>query len=291
MAKSIEIPEEVMAEIKKHEVKYTVIEEFAEPLKYFADWANQKTQIIAEIYTNSCKHCYLCNHRGKEIILDLWYKLYAKRCSQSNVMLRNTEFTSMNKGVFRLQSTCKQISAFRVSNYEKDNKQKVFETKKKYRNRSPHIFRNIYNKRRLVSSYGYSDSQFLAEFENSPTRTCWLSEYSTEEGKEVHIEHLMPITINNQKPYGNSETNCYYLLGPLNSSKGNKNVFDWIDSMSHSHLQFLLEDSPVELNLQEFREGMFRIITGLAEKQGLTFDQYKEQYNRDYAEGLHEKAS
>lgn len=111
-----------------------------------------------------------------------------------------------------------------------------------------------------------------------PEKVCAITKTSN----DLDIEHLMPVSSCIDYPFGNSETNCYYLHKSLNRSKSNKNVFEWIEDMTQLHLNNLLSPYEIFIELETFKQRMYMKIAELSESIGISFDEYKELYQSNY---------
>lgn len=99
----------------------------------------------------------------------------------------------------------------------------------------------------------------------------------------VETDHIMPIS---KGRWGNTEGNLLRLYQPLNSSKGNANVFDWIDQMEQERLNYLLPKG-IEMTTEQFRQKVLNVLAVKAEEKGLTLEQYKQEYIEEYGRSVY----
>lgn len=98
----------------------------------------------------------------------------------------------------------------------------------------------------------------------------------TGETERLELDHIMPVTKGN---WGNTASNLMKLSQSLNSSKGNKNIFDWLHDMEQERLDYLLDQ---HMTVEQFRQKFEQVLTVKASEKGLSFTEYKEQYIEEY---------
>lgn len=212
--------------------------------------------------------------------------LVGKWCGKCNQLYSLNDFYKDKYDLFGKTSTCKYCRAVRWEQFREANpdyyrkywlseREKLIQSNQQWRKDNPerhirHAVRGTLRRQQSLSDCLPPDKQYIEEIEQC--KTCVI----TGETVGAELDHILPISKGN---WGSNKGNLMYLSQSLNTSKGSKNVFDWYESMEQERLDYLVEG---KLTVAEFKTKMIQILTVKAAEKGLTFEQYKQEYNEEY---------
>lgn len=164
-------------------------------------------------------------------------------------------------------------------NYLRDNREALQQYKAQW-NRDNYLKSLEYSRKqqerlRQAVSRLYPDDKAYQSFISEQQHVCPVTGST-----DVELDHVMPISRGN---WGNTRGNLMYLHKPLNTSKSNKNVFNWLNEMEQQTLDYLLPKGK-QMTVEEFRQKYLEVLQKKAAEKEMTLEQYEQQYNEDYFE-------
>lgn len=231
---------------------------------------------------------YLCINRSRHLILNDQLNPVAKQCYSCQQVKTLNDFYVDRAGTVNRASACAECR--RASNRE-------------YRESHKEYFRNyqLENRERLsayIQQWNQSNADKLAVYSarhlkkrQEAMASCMQDDtaykkqvtqlaYCEITGATVNLEldHIMPVT---RGRWGNTRGNLLRLYHTLNSSKSDSNVFDWLEQMEQERLDYLLPDG-IQMTVEQFRQRFTEVLTSKAVEKGLSLEQYKLHYNKEY---------
>lgn len=221
--------------------------------KSLADYSIYDGQIIADIYvltTGEAGFLVKSGHNSLYIFGE-YFDLFARRCSKCGVYKESTDFPQRYNKALTIESECKECVNARKRTYSTVTLSAM--------------------KRRIARiKAGDTDTEYLTSF-LAQNHICPITGYFP-----AQVEHILPVSKGN---WGNTPKNLMYLHPKLNSSKNDKNVFDWLDSISEDKLYYL---TGKVWDLGEFKQRYLEELARIAKEQGMSLEEYKENYCTDY---------
>lgn len=229
---------------------------------------------------------YLCQLHALHLLLNPEYKPIAKECYRCHRMQTLDSYYNDKTGILGRATACaecRRVSSkqFRADNsdyyrkYQLAHREHLVAYQKQWAldnaDRSQSYTARSQAKRQLALANCLPDNtDYLQQV--TATNYCEITGVTT----ELELDHIMPITKGN---WGNTEGNLMKLSQSLNSSKGNKNVFSWIAEMEQERLEYLIDES---WTVEQFGHKFEQVLTVKAAEKGLSFTEYKEQYEEEY---------
>lgn len=218
----------------------------------------------------------------------IWYENNKERKRQTNKLgyQRNREHVLETGKIWRLNNPDKVVANARngyqrnresviqrTSQWQKDNPELVKVYSKKWYTNNPDKVRErnrtwyINNKDKAKLKYVIYRTR-LASLPNTITPKLYkeLLEFQNGEcvisgiSENLHLEHFIPISWG---VGGTTAENCYYMDGSLNSSKHNRNPFQWIQTQSEDYQQ-------------RFNDVL---VPMMAERNGMTVEEFEASVN------------
>ena len=132
--------------------------------------------------------------------------------------------------------------------------------------------RTLAKRREALANSLPEDKQYKSEIEQQSV--CAITGITV----NLELDHVMPLAAGN---WGNSKGNLMKLYQPLNSSKNDSNIFQWMEQMEQERLNYLLPEG-LEMTVEQFKQKVLEALTVKADELGLTLEQYKQKYNEEY---------
>lgn len=234
------------------EVNFKIVSTYSH-FKSLADYSSYDGQIIADVYiltTGESGHLIKSGHNSLYIFGE-YFDLFARRCSKCRYYKEAIDFPQCHHGLLGIESECRSCVNARKRTYSTVALSPM--------------------KRRIERvNAGDTDTQYLTRF-LAQKSICPITGYSP-----AHVEHIMPVS---KGDWGNTSKNLMYLHPKLNISKNDKNVFDWLDSITEDKLFYLTGE---KWSVGVFKQKYLEVLSIIAKEQGLNLQEYKEAYYKDY---------
>lgn len=238
------------------------------------------TELGRVLYTaTAVKQTFLLNEEQK---------LIAKSCYKCGHLFTLDDFYNDKSQLFNKTTSCKHCRAERGKQFRQDNplyyrrywlnsRERMQQSALAWRRNNPEsiavsVARN-HRKRQEAMERCYPDDTEYLETVNQQ-KVCVITGLT--EG--IALDHVLPVT---KGRWGNNRGNLLWLSEPLNTSKHNRSVFDWAESMEQERLDYLLPEG-IQMSVEEFQQKMTLALTVKAGELGLTLEQYKQKYNEEY---------
>lgn len=175
----------------------------------------------------------------------------------------NRKFREENKDYFR--------------NYQLENREQITRMVKEWNQNNTdklqmYSVKALAKRREALAKSLPEDKQYMKEIDQQ--EYCCITGVSS----NLEVDHVMPLS---KGYWGNSRGNLMKLYQPLNSSKHDSNVFNWIEQMEQERLNYLLPEG-IEMTVDQFRHKVIEVLRLKAEEKGLTFEQFKQKYEQEY---------
>ncbi|EJQ98547.1 hypothetical protein [Bacillus cereus] len=184
------------------------------------------------------------NNRGTSYCTDIARDIVAKECCKCYVILPLGNFSKKKRGFAGVRPICKRCDVEYRKQYQKKNPDQGKVGDHNYRAR----------KCLLPATLTMSD---IIEMRLEQNSICLLAGSD----ESMVVDHFIPLSIGHG---GSTFENCYYLHGYFNSTKGNKNPFEWIKSQRgfvqrrfHSILVPMLAERN-KMTVEEFSKYVYR---------------------------------
>lgn len=189
---------------------------------------------------------------------------------------RNADKIREKKRQYREENREKVLASKRE--YYQNNKDALAKGAAKWRKENPDKVREIRKKKEhkrkaALNNCLPTDSSFLNSHMKSE-QICPITGSTS-----VDLEHIFPVS---KGWLGNNRGNLMWLQSNINSSKGNKNVFTWLSELTQQNLDYLMREESSSISLQQFKTRYKEALTKQAELLGMSFSEYKTEYNKHY---------
>lgn len=231
---------------------------------------------------------YLAKLVSQEFLLNEQQMPVGKKCQLCGVFHTLDYFYTDRYKLFNKTSTCKGCRTMRNKEFRENNpeyyrqywmhsKDRLTQNNREWREANPDklaitVVRNHKKRRQAMQRCLPDDPEYLKEM--AEVTECII----TGETVNTELDHVMPISVGT---WGNNKGNLIRLSKQFNLSKGNKNVFYWIDSMEQIRLDYLLPEGTT-MAVHKFQQVMYHELTLKAAEIGLSLEEYREKYNEDY---------
>lgn len=243
--------------------------------------------MIGTVYIEELqRQLYLGKRVTSEFILNEEQNLVGKYCGNCNQLYSLNDFYKDKYDLFGKTSTCKHCRSTRWEQFREANpeyyrqywlteRDRLRANMAVWRSNNPERLsqlaaKSITRRRKALSNCNKPDKQYVESIQQH--KACVLTGTTV----DAELDHIMPIT---KGRWGSNKGNLMYLSQSLNISKGNKNVFEWIDSMEQERLDYLVEGG---MTVAEFQAKMYQVLTVKATEMELSLEQYKQEYIEEY---------
>lgn len=235
------------------------------------------------------RQLYLCRRVTAEFLLNEEQQLVGKYCGNCGLLYTLNDFYKDKYDLYGKTATCKHCRTVSWENFKAENpdyyrqywlteRDKLKSQVEHWRSKNPERVmrqsaKSVYRRQQALSNCNKPDPEYVNSIKQH--KVCDV----TGDTVQVEMDHILPVT---KGRWGSNKGNLMQLSRPLNISKGNKNVFEWVDSMEQERLDYLVKG---KMTVEQFQSKMYQALTVKAAEMGLTLEQYKQEYNEEYNKG------